>query len=77
MEEEEKTKFEKWIKGIKETIFDVLFVMLNEENNSKMGIIITLIVDLIQILEFPFSGKVHLIYIIATIQLWSTYLFNL
>ena len=56
--DQEKTAFEKFEEDVKQTIFNVLYVLLKDDEHSHWKHIILLMSDFIQIYNFSFSKEV-------------------
>ena len=55
----EKSAFERFEIGLKNTIFGVLFVLLKDEEMSIYGSFLIAFIQFIQILMFPFHPEVN------------------
>lgn len=51
----DKTTYEKFEDSVRETIFNVLYVLLKNEEHSKMDTTIEVAADMVQIYSFTFS----------------------
>ncbi len=56
VEEVEKTAYEKFEDSVRETIFNVLYVLLKNEEHSKMDMSIEVFCDFVQIYSFTFKN---------------------
>ena len=56
--EQEKTSFEKFEEEIKGTIFNVLYVLLKDDETSHWKHIVLILFDFFQIYYFPFDDQV-------------------
>ena len=57
--DKEKTSFEKLEDEIKGTIFNVLYVLLKEDETSHWKHIVIILIDFLQIYNFSFADKVY------------------
>ena len=58
IEEREKSSYEKFEDEVKSTIFNVLYVLLKDDETSHWKHIVLILFDLMQIYYFSFSGAV-------------------
>lgn len=70
----ERTAYEKFEDNVRETIFNILYVLLKNEENSKVDITVNTVIDMIQIYSFTFSTTVIFfqLTLIASLPLGST-----
>lgn len=54
-QEVEKTSYEKFEDSVRDTIFNVLYVLLKNEEHSKFDTTLEVIADMVQIYSFTFS----------------------
>ena len=56
--QDEKVGLDKFFSDLKDSIFQVLYLVLKDEDNSVLGVIINSSIDYCQILSFTFNASV-------------------
>ena len=57
--DEKGSSLDKFLKDLKETIFNVLFVLLKSDDDSLLMVFLGVSFDYIQMLNFPFHYKIQ------------------
>lgn len=59
-DDEDKTNFERFLDKFKISIFNVLYVLLDDEEGSNCGAIVAIVIEFVEICHFSFAEDVSL-----------------